>query len=136
VSEENVEIARRGFDAVFRRPKPDFATINDLFHPNHEFVSTTSGVEGRTFQGASGFREWLTNMGEAWKSWVNELEQVTNIDKDRVLAITSFRSRGKASGVALEQRVASIVTVRGGKIVRTENYPSADEARKAAGLEG
>jgi ketosteroid isomerase-like protein len=130
MSQENVEIVRRGLDAAFRRPKPDFATVNDLFEPDHEFVSHTSGAEGRIFQGARGFREWLTNMGEAWESWVNELEQVTHIDKDRVLAIRSFRSRGKASGVALEQRVASIVTVRGGKIVRTENYPSSDEALK------
>jgi len=41
----------------------------------------------------------------------------------------------EASGVALrEERVASIVTVRGGKIVRTELYPSPEEALEAVGL--
>ena len=60
---------------------------------------------------------------------------MTEIDTDRVLAITPIKVRGKSSGVALrEERVASIVTVRGGKIVRTELYPSPEEALKAVGL--
>jgi hypothetical protein len=34
-----------------------------------------------------------------------------------------------------EERHGCIVTVRGGKIIRTEVYPSPEEALKAAGLE-
>ena len=60
------------------------------------------------------------------------MEQVTEIDADRVLAVTPTSFRGKSSGVALrEERVASIVTVREGKIIRTEAYPSPEEALKA-----
>jgi ketosteroid isomerase-like protein len=62
---------------------------------------------------------------------------VTEIDDDRVLAIIPTRTHGKSSGVTLdEQRAACFVTVRGGKIVRTEVYPSPEEALEAAGVKG
>ena len=35
MSLENVEIVRRAMEAANRRPKPDFATVNDLYHPDH-----------------------------------------------------------------------------------------------------
>jgi hypothetical protein len=63
------------------------------------------------------------------------LEQVTEIDEDRVLATTPTTFRGKSSGVTLdEKRLACVVTVRGGKILRTEVYPSPEEALQAVGL--
>jgi hypothetical protein len=57
MSEENVEIARRAMTAAFQRPKPDFATVNALYHPDHELISGLSDVEGRSFPGIRGFRE-------------------------------------------------------------------------------
>jgi ketosteroid isomerase-like protein len=132
----NVEIVRRGIEAAIRTPKPDFATINDLYHPDHELISRYEAVEGGSRRGARGYREWLLNQEEAVHS-ETRLESVTEIDGDRVLAITPTRVRGKSSGVALsEERYGCVVTVRDGKIVRTEVYPSADEAVEAARLEG
>jgi ketosteroid isomerase-like protein len=65
------------------------------------------------------------------------LEQVMEIDKDRVLAILPDRIQGRSSGVVLsEERLGAIVTVRDGKIIRTEVYPSPEAALKAAGVEG
>jgi ketosteroid isomerase-like protein len=136
VSQANVEIVRRGIEAATRRPKPDFATMNDLFHPNHEFVSLLDALEGGTHRGGRGYRDWLLNARETIE-WEPRLEQVTEIDADRVLVITHARFRGKASGVTLpEERYASIVTVRGLKIVRTEVYSSPEQALEAAGLAG
>jgi hypothetical protein len=82
MSHENVEIVRRAIEAVIQTPieaaiqtpTPDFATINALFHPDHELVSL-------------------------------------------------FTLHGPA-----------VMTVRGGKIIRTETYPSPDEALEAVGL--
>ena len=45
---------------------------------------------------------------------------------------TSFR--GKQSGAETEQRLAGMVTVRDGKVVRTEVYRSPEEALEATGL--
>ncbi len=46
--QENVEIVRRGFEAVARKPKPDFETMNLLFHREHEYVSLTSEIKAET----------------------------------------------------------------------------------------
>jgi ketosteroid isomerase-like protein len=130
---ENVEIARRGIEAAIRRPKPDFDTLNALYHPDHEFISLVSPLEGGSHRGARGYRDWLLSNIETVQS-TSTLEQVREIDKDRLLAITPTRHEGRASGVPLDEvRMACIVTVREGKIVRTEVYPSVEEALKAVG---
>jgi hypothetical protein len=39
------------------RPEPDFATVNALFDPKHEFVDVTLAVGGeKVAVGATGFR--------------------------------------------------------------------------------
>jgi ketosteroid isomerase-like protein len=133
VSQENVEIVRRGIEAAFRRPKPDVAVLNEVYHPDHEFLSLIDALEGGSHRGGRGYRDWLLNNEETVQA-ESRLEQVTEIDDDRVLAITPTRFQGKSSGVPLEQRLASIVTVRNGKIIRSEAYSSPEEALKAAGL--
>jgi ketosteroid isomerase-like protein len=135
MSQENVDIVRRGIEAAIRRPEPDFATMNALYHPDHEFISVVdSTLEGGSHRGMSGYREWLLGVEETVQSR-SRLEQVTEIDEERVLAIAPTRHEGRSSGVALdEERMAAVVTVRGGKIIRTEVYPSPEEALEAAGL--
>ena len=59
MSEENAELVRRGTEAALRRPEPDWATINELYHPNHEFVPLASFFEGGSHRGTSGYRDWL-----------------------------------------------------------------------------
>jgi ketosteroid isomerase-like protein len=135
MSQENVEIVRRGIEAVIRRPKPDFATINDVYHPDHELISRVNALEGGSHRGARGYRDWLLGAEDALP-WESRLEKVTEIDDHRVLAVTPTRSRGPSSGVAVDERSACVVTVRGGKIIRTEVYRSAEDALKAVGLEG
>jgi ketosteroid isomerase-like protein len=135
MSQENMEIVQRAIEAAIRKPKPDFPTVNELYHRDHEFISLIDVLEGATRRGARGYRDWLLNIQDAVAS-ESRLERVMEIDEERVLAITPTSIRGKSSGVALkEERYACIVTVRGGKIVRTEAYPSPEEALKAVGLE-
>jgi ketosteroid isomerase-like protein len=136
VSQENVAIVRRAMEAAFRKPEPDYPTVNDLYNPDHEFISLVDALEGEKHSGARGYREWRRNVQDAVE-YSSRLGDVTEIDEDRVLAIMPTSTRGKSSGIALEeQRFGCIVTVRGGKIIRTEVYPSPEEALEAAGLAG
>jgi ketosteroid isomerase-like protein len=130
----NVELVRRATEAVSRRPKPDFDVVNALYDPNHVLVAQLSSVEGEAFHGARGFREWLTNMSQAWESWEGQIRQVTEIDDDRVLVVSALSLRSRKGGVPIEQEATTIVTVRGGKIVRSETYPSVGQALQDAGL--
>ncbi|MGI9020501.1 MAG: nuclear transport factor 2 family protein [Solirubrobacterales bacterium] len=133
MSQENVEIVRRAFTAGWRKPKPDFATVNELFHPEFVLRSMFSAVEGRDFVGASGFREWLANVNATWESWESEVVNVEAIDPDRVLLPVENRFTSK-EGVGLEQTTWFVVTVRDGKVTRAESYRSREDALEAAGL--
>jgi ketosteroid isomerase-like protein len=134
MSRENVEVVRRAFEAALRKPKPDFATVNALYDPNHELVTPIRRLEGVTLRGAEGFRTWLRDVGEHWESWEMRLDPPTEIDHDRVLVRWWFVGRGKRGGVPVEQLNAFVVTVRDGKVARTETYSSPREALEAVGL--
>jgi ketosteroid isomerase-like protein len=109
---DNVEIARRAYEAAIRKPKPDFATVNALFDPAHELHSVMD-LEGRTRVGAQGFREWLAEMGDSLESWEVKIEEALPIDDDRVLFVWAGTVTGKRSGAEAGQRGAAVVTVRG-----------------------
>ena len=133
MSEENVEIVRAAVEATMRRPKPDWETMNALFHPDHEFLPRDVGLVGGGVRGAQGYREWLTSISETLE-WEGKLAEVTEIDHERVLAVTPTKFRGRQSGAETEQRIAAIVTVREGLVVRTELFQSSEQALEAAGL--
>jgi ketosteroid isomerase-like protein len=136
VSQENVELVRRALAAVMRRPKPDFATVNALFHPEHEQIPMASRVEGESrLRGARGFREWLDSFSETFEWWEGSLEEVRDIRDDRVLVVGVFKAVGKRGRVPVEARFAQVVTVRDGKVTRTESFSSPEEALEAVGLQ-
>jgi ketosteroid isomerase-like protein len=136
VSRENVEIVRRVIKAGNTRPKPDFDVINALCDPDHVLVAQLSGVEGTIYHGARGYREWLTDMAQTFEWLGARLGQVTEIDDHRVLVVSTLSLRSRRGGVPLEQDVASIMTVRDGKVVRTENYPLVEQALQAVDPSG
>ncbi len=124
---------RRGVTAAARRPKPDFDTVNRLYHPDHHWVGRTAALEG-VRRGAAGYREWLLDVDDTMVLDMR-LTDVEEIDHDRVLYVLWIGLRGKSSGLNLgEEEMASIATVRGARIVRTESYSSRAEALRAAGV--
>jgi ketosteroid isomerase-like protein len=134
MSQENVELVRRALEAGGRRPKPDFDTVNALYHPEHVFVAAISGVEGRSYRGAKGFRDYLREMDEVWAEREWRFERLEAIDAERVLAVGVFSGRSQLAGVPQQWAFANVVTVRDGKVVRTENYGSVESALEALGL--
>jgi ketosteroid isomerase-like protein len=133
MSQENVEIVRRGLKAAWRRPRPDFATVNAVFHPDHELVSPITLRTG-SLRGAQGFREWLSDVEESFGSWGNVTEQLRAIDDTRVLALQTLTFEGRRSGIPYVQHTGIVMTVRSGRIVRTEIYSTPAEALEAVGL--
>ena len=127
-----VEIAQRAYEAGTRRPKPDLATVNALYHPDHELVTPLSRLEGTTFRGAAGFREWFTSRPDDWDSMTFRLDDARAIDASRVLLATTFTAKGRRAGVPVVQKQGLIVTVRDGRVTRTDAYNSVDEALSAA----
>ncbi len=134
MSEENIELVDRAIRATLARPRPDFETINQLYHPDHTFVTVMSAKLGEgEVKGARGYKDWI-EVNEDTMSWEGKLGGVVDIGPDTVLAVTSNRFRGASSGAETEQRVWLVITVADGKITRTEAFLSPSDALKAAGL--
>jgi ketosteroid isomerase-like protein len=132
VSDEDiVEIARGAYEAGTRRPKPDLATVNVLYHPDHELVTPLSRLEGTSYRGAAGFREWFTSRPDDWDSMTFRLDEARAIDESRVLLATTFTGHSRRGGVPVVQEQGLVMTVRDGKVTRTEAYNSVDEAPSA-----
>ena len=86
------------------------------------------GLEGGIRRGLSGYKDWLRESDEA-ADFRTRIEEVRELDAHRFLVITPTSFRFRRSGVPLdEQRFACVVTVREGKIVRTEVHLSEEEA--------
>jgi ketosteroid isomerase-like protein len=135
MSKENVEIARRACEAAWRRPKPDFDTLNALAHPEHEMFTIQSLVEGGAYRGAQGFREWLASWNEMFgEDWESSVEQAKAIDAERVLVSGWMRARGRRGGVPVEQKFWVLMSLRDGKVTRSAVYTDRNQALEAAGL--
>jgi ketosteroid isomerase-like protein len=74
------------------------------------------------------FRDWIDQWDEPESVW--RLEQTR---PDTVLAITTTRGRGRASGVPVEQTFAQVWTFRDGEPMRMVLYTEVDRGRAAAG---
>jgi ketosteroid isomerase-like protein len=131
MSEENLEMVRRGFDA-YERGDLD-AAVTD-FASDCEFVPTGALPGGRgVYQGPEGYKRyigWITDEFEDAHVDVNDLTDAG----DRVLASLTLRGRGRQSGAATTWDLWHVWTVRDGRFVRGQAFTSKTEALEAAGL--
>jgi ketosteroid isomerase-like protein len=106
-----------------------------LFDADHEYVSILSEIEGRSWQGASGYRDFLQTFGESL-DFETALESATELDESRVLLEATVWSRGKSSEALVTERRWIVMTFRDKTVTRTQSYPSRQAALEAVGLEG
>jgi ketosteroid isomerase-like protein len=137
MSEQNLDLVVRAVRAAIARPKPDYATVNELYSADHVLVPAGAeiGLEEEA-RGAEGYRKWRQDMNEvmAMANAEQELRGAVDVGPDKVLAVTTIRVEGRASGATTEQRLWSVITVAGGKIARTEVYADPARALEAAGV--
>jgi ketosteroid isomerase-like protein len=135
VSQENVELVRRAFEAFNRR---DLRALAELSDEDLEFVSVLSAVDagGATYRGSAALASYFRDMDQTWEDWRAEDFRVFDADDDRVAAVLRLVGKGKHSGVPVEREVGLAYTIRQGKLWRMRSYLDPGEALKAVGLAG
>jgi ketosteroid isomerase-like protein len=134
MSEENVEVVRRIYDAVTRRddvtPYEVYAEdiVWDLSNARRALLLTKPVYQGH--EGVRQFwREALSVFGE-----VNfEVEELIDAD-DQVLAVIREREVGRASGVPVETTHIAVYTLAEGKVTQMRLFDDRQQALEAAGL--
>jgi ketosteroid isomerase-like protein len=132
MSEENVDVIRRGWEAWGRG---DMSSIFEMWNPEIVWDMTNfRDWPESTYEGYEGVSRFLTEWLEVWDSYEVGVEKMLEAPDGRVVTLAWQRAKGKHSGLAMEMEWAQIATVRDGKISRIDNYDDRSKALEAAGL--
>jgi uncharacterized protein len=130
MSQENVEIVRRGWEAF---ESGDLSGLLDTM--SDEVVSRRIGLDAATatYHGKEGYLELTADWNEGFAEWSATAEEFIDAG-DCVVVRNRQIARGEASGVPVESDFWFVYMVDQGKIVRQDMYASKAQALEAAGL--
>ena len=126
---ENLEIVRRAFDELSRRDWEGGA-----WDPGVEVVNAAGWVIETSYRGHTGLRRWWEDLAEAFGDFTLELDDLLEVDEERVLTTQRFLGHFRATEIPFDGPWASILWIKDGKVVRAEGYLSKRRAMRAAGL--
>ena len=134
MSEENVEIVRRIYEAV---EHGEADTVLALYDPKIEWVFARSPFRRMfkhdVYRGYDGLRDFVRERYEdAWEEIEDDLIELIDAG-DQVISVVSTHGRGRASGAEVEAVHAGLWTVRAGRVIRIE-WMTRKEALEAVGL--
>jgi ketosteroid isomerase-like protein len=125
MAEENVLILRAAYEAVNRGDFDGFLSVID---PNVEFRSLVAEVEGTTYRGHEGVREWWDQVA---RSLGGLRFDVAEIDDLGDALVSRLRVTGTFAGVDVPQTMWQAIRIRDGKAFWWATFRSEAEAREA-----
>jgi len=130
MSQENVEIVRRAWEAFVRH---DNEAALALYDPEIEIdVRHEARVGGGVYHGLEGvqryFRDYLSVFGDVR----SEVEEWIDAG-DQIVAMVRSYGRGRGSGVPVDMLEAHLWTVRDGKLRRLQTFATKADALEDAG---
>jgi ketosteroid isomerase-like protein len=136
VSQENVEIVRRVYEAAATR---DSATLLSLYDPEVEIdvTRTHRAVMEGLYQGRDheAIRKWSREWHDVWEEVTYEIHELIDAG-DEVICVVTVRGRGRGSGAGVEFKVhAGRWTIQNGRIVRVAWFKTRADALEAVGLQ-
>ena len=130
MSQENLEVVRRSFEA-FAREGPE--AVVDFWDPDIELWMPSGLIQaGGTYRGHAEVLDWMRDWAEAWEEIDYTAEEFTGAG-DTVLVSVLYDGRGKGSGVRVEGRFWYVFKYHNGRLWRWELYPERAQAHEAAG---
>ena len=131
MSQENVEIVRRGLEA-FKRGDLDVMVAE--FTPDCEYISTGAipGAAGVS-RGPDGYKRFVSWLRDEFDDARTEIHELIDAG-DQVLVSLTTRGRGKQSGAETSWHFWQVWTLQDSKVVRGQGFTSREEALSAVGL--
>jgi ketosteroid isomerase-like protein len=132
MSEENIEIVRRIYEATARG---DTASVLAAYDENVEFDLSRSPFREffpkHVVHGHEGLRAFFRERHEAWDWMQDECLSIREVG-DRVVTEVVTRGQGRTSGIETELSHYGVWSIRDGLVIRTEFFASESEALEAA----
>jgi ketosteroid isomerase-like protein len=130
VSQDNVELARRGLDAINQR---DWHALLALVDDDVTVESRLASIEGG-YHGHSGMRRWWENLLDTFPDYTVVIVQIRE-HEDVTLAHLHATGHSAGSGTPLIDDFWYVARWRDGKLVWWRASSTESEALKAVGLE-
>jgi ketosteroid isomerase-like protein len=130
MSQTNVELARRFYDAVNQRDLDAWLAVT---HEDAELISILAAVEGG-YHGHDGFRRWWEHVFKTFPDYRIAVEEVRDLG-DVTLAAITLQGHGLGSGAPIAQRLSQVIEWRDDKAARVQSFATEAEALRGAGLQ-
>jgi len=132
MSQENVEIARRGIEQFNRQFTSTQELDLDFLAPDVEFDNSGAALDAAVYRGHDGIREFMSLVRGMWTVQRAEADEFIAVGKEQVIASFRMVSVGR-DHIEVAFRAATLVTVGGGKITHLQAFQSKAEALEAVG---
>jgi uncharacterized protein len=133
MSQEHVELLRRGYDALNRA----FATGEDVLPILQEWTDpdlvVEMGVLEGTFHGPEGFNNFIEGQLAIIQDLRSDPDEFIDAG-DRVVVPFRLSGRARSTGIPIEYHYVHVWTFRGANAVRLRLYTSKAKALEAVGL--
>jgi len=130
MSQENVEIVRRAFDAFNAR---DVDELVGLSAEDCEWRPFRAQLEGIVYRGHEGVRQFLSDIDEDWQAFrIDPLE--FHDRRERVAVIGRVSARGRGSSLEIDSIAGFVHELDQGRIRRVTSHSDAEAALEAVGL--
>jgi ketosteroid isomerase-like protein len=130
VASDNVEIVRRAAEAF---NEGGAEGVIPFIHEDFEATTPPDlASEPDTYRGHDGVRRWFDSFYEVMDEIRWDAREFHTVG-DRVVVEFTLNARGKSTGLEFGQEAVMVWTLRDGKAVSIDLYPTLDEALAAAG---
>jgi ketosteroid isomerase-like protein len=140
MSQENVEIVRKGFDVFNASGRGELTAeeIAEFIDPQIEIYwhdERTLPDLPQHLRGLPEVRRFGEQMRSSWVEQTLEIVEVIQAQGDRVLTLSRQRYRGRESGVPIVIHIFQLWTIRDGRVRKLELFRHRADALEAAGLQ-
>jgi ketosteroid isomerase-like protein len=138
MSQENVELVRRFYAELASEGSPrEFGqrmtddALGAFFDPAIEWVPVSeSPLAVESYRGYDGVREFWGEFLSAWERY--GVEPLSFYDAGDQVAVV-VHIVGWTHGLEVDETLSSLLTIRGGRVVRVEGFADPEGAQEAAG---
>jgi ketosteroid isomerase-like protein len=132
MSQENVEVVRRAFEAF---AQGGLDSMSDFWADDIDYRAIEGALDDRgPMHGKDAVRAH-------WQDWLDTFDdlkaeplELIDAADEQVVTVLRFGGRAKQSGVETDLTYANLYTIRDGKIARGREYWTKEQALEAAGL--
>jgi ketosteroid isomerase-like protein len=131
VSQENVEIIKRGYDAWNRG---DMAAVIEGYDPDVEHWDRADDPDATVRRGRDAVVAALAELSESYSEFRIEPKEFIDAG-DAVVVPVRVTVRGRASGAVADGDQVFVYRLQAGKVTEVREYRETAEALKAVGME-